>query len=151
MSGDGRSAAVWALNDGRPRLLHAGPHALKHILKIATRRLAAGEEQFEVLAEPGVRGSVYVLRCGGESVAYGLFIQGAGQTHLAETIDQLITEGEAAIGTRVSKMSRAQKQQLVGFLDDRGAFLVRRAAGQVADRLGVSRFTVYNYIDRESD
>jgi predicted transcriptional regulator YheO len=44
-------------------------------------------------------------------------------------------------------MSRREKQQLVRFLDERGAFALRKAVERVADFLGVSRFTVYNYLE----
>jgi predicted transcriptional regulator YheO len=44
-------------------------------------------------------------------------------------------------------MSRTEKQKLVRFLDDRGAFSLRKSVERVADILGVSRFTVYNYLD----
>jgi predicted transcriptional regulator YheO len=50
-------------------------------------------------------------------------------------------------------MSRAEKQQVVRFLDGRGAFALRKSVETVADALGVSRFTVYNYLDssRQAD
>ena len=44
-------------------------------------------------------------------------------------------------------MTRADKQQLVRYLDERGAFALRKAVESVAETLGVSRFTVYNYLD----
>ena len=44
-------------------------------------------------------------------------------------------------------MTRAEKQQLVRYLDERGAFALRRSVESVAETLGVSRFTVYNYLD----
>ena len=44
-------------------------------------------------------------------------------------------------------MSRSQKQQVVKFLDERGAFLIKRAVEDVAARLEVSRFTIYNYLE----
>ena len=36
----------------------------------------------------------------------------------------------------------------VALLHDRGAFNLRRSVEQIAEVLGVSRFTVYNYLDR---
>ena len=43
-------------------------------------------------------------------------------------------------------LSREGKQVAVRLLDDRGAFLLRRSVEDVADALGVSRITVYNYL-----
>ena len=44
-------------------------------------------------------------------------------------------------------MTREEKQALVRYLDDRGAFALKKAVEAVAETLGVSRFTVYNYLD----
>jgi hypothetical protein len=68
-------------------------------------------------------------------------------THLEEALDELIAMAESHIGRPISQMSRADKQQVVRFLDDRGAFALRKAVETVAEALGVSRFTVYNYLD----
>jgi len=66
---------------------------------------------------------------------------------LDRALDELLTVAEAEIGRPLPEMSRADRQRLVRFLDERGAFMLRKAVEQVADALGVSRFTVYNYLD----
>lgn len=68
-------------------------------------------------------------------------------SHLADALEHLIAQGEAAIGRPLAQMTRGDKQQLVRYLDDRGAFALRKAVERVAEILGVSRFTVYNYLD----
>jgi len=68
-------------------------------------------------------------------------------SHLDDALEHLIAQGEAHIGRPLAEMTRGDKQQLVRYLDDRGAFALRRAVEQVAETLGVSRFTVYNYLD----
>ncbi len=67
--------------------------------------------------------------------------------NLDGALDQLIAQGEAQICKPLDEMSRTEKQQLVRYLDDRGAFSLRKSVERVADMLGVSRFTVYNYLD----
>lgn len=67
--------------------------------------------------------------------------------HLEDALAQLIEQGEANMGRPLKEMTRAEKQQLVRYLDERGAFALRKAVEQVAETLGVSRFTVYNYLD----
>jgi hypothetical protein len=150
LNGEGRSAAVWSLHDG-PHLLYAGPHARPQVLGAATERLARGETDFKVEGEPGVAGKVFVCSLEDERVAYGLFVHGAGTPHLATTIDQLVEAAEASLGKSTSKMSRSEKQQVVRFLDERGVFLIRKAVESTAERLGVTRFTIYNYLEREVD
>lgn len=44
-------------------------------------------------------------------------------------------------------MTREEKVQLVRQLDQKGLFLIKGAVEEVADRLGVSRFTIYTYLD----
>lgn len=67
--------------------------------------------------------------------------------NLEDALEQLIAQGEAHVGKRIDAMSRSERQQLVRFLDERGTFELRKSVERVADMLGVSRFTVYNYLD----
>lgn len=68
-------------------------------------------------------------------------------THLDDAITHLVAQAEASVGKRLDEMTRSEKQLLVRFLDERGAFSLRKSVEQVAAMLGVSRFTVYNYLD----
>ena len=68
-------------------------------------------------------------------------------THLDDALAQLLEQGEAFVGKPLREMTRAEKRQLVRYLDERGAFTLRKAVERVAETLGVSRFTVYNYLD----
>ena len=68
-------------------------------------------------------------------------------THVDRALTELISLAELQVGRPLSEMSRAEKQQVVRFLDERGAFALRKSVESVADALGVSRFTVYNYLD----
>ena len=63
------------------------------------------------------------------------------------TLDRLVSGIEAELGGPLSGLSREDKQRAVRMLDDRGAFQLRRAVEEVAEVLGVSRFTVYNYLN----
>ncbi len=54
---------------------------------------------------------------------------------------------ETELGGRLPDLSREEKQRAVRMLDERGAFTLRRAVEQVADAMGVSRITVYNYLN----
>jgi HTH domain len=62
-------------------------------------------------------------------------------------LDRLIDAVEAELGGRLPTLSREDKQRAVRMLDQRGAFILRRAVEDVADALGVSRITVYNYLN----
>ena len=62
-------------------------------------------------------------------------------------LDRLIDAVEAEFGGRLPLLSREEKQRAVRLLDERGAFTLRRAVEDVADAMGVSRITVYNYLN----
>lgn len=62
-------------------------------------------------------------------------------------LDRLIDGVESEVGCRLAQMSREQKQRAIRILDERGAFILRRAVEDVADAMAVSRITVYNYLN----
>jgi HTH domain len=68
-------------------------------------------------------------------------------THVDTAIHELISMAEAQLRVPIAQMTRRQKQQVVRFLDEHGAFNLRKSVETVADVLGVSRFTVYNYLE----
>ena len=62
-------------------------------------------------------------------------------------LERLLANIEREMGLSVQEMTREQKQDVVHRLDEHGAFTLRRGVEDVADLLGVSRFTVYNYLN----
>jgi hypothetical protein len=70
--------------------------------------------------------------------------------HLGDALDRFLSAAEASVGVPLEEMSRSQKQQVVRYLDDRGAFLITKAVEDVAARLGVTRFTIYNYLEESN-
>ncbi len=62
-------------------------------------------------------------------------------------LDRLIDAVEAELGGRLPDLTREDKQRAVRLLDERGAFILRRAVEDVADAMKVSRITVYNYLN----
>ncbi|MFJ9584168.1 helix-turn-helix domain-containing protein [Streptomyces acidicola] len=66
---------------------------------------------------------------------------------LAESLDHILAAMERKQGKPLAELDRKAKQQVVRSLEARGAFLVRHGVETVAGALGVSRFTVYNYIN----
>ena len=62
-------------------------------------------------------------------------------------LDRLIEGVEREFGTRLPLLTREEKQRAIRLLDERGAFTLRRAVEDVSDAMGVSRITVYNYLN----
>lgn len=69
--------------------------------------------------------------------------------HLADSLDHLLADLRRRHGRPLAELGRKEKQQVVRQLEERGAFVVRHGVETVAAALGVSRFTVYNYLNRE--
>ena len=62
-------------------------------------------------------------------------------------LNQIIESVERELGSSLKDLSRNDKQTAIRLLDERGAFILRRAVEDVADAMGVSRITVYNYLN----
>ncbi len=64
------------------------------------------------------------------------------------TVDSLFEQAVAEIGRRPASMKPDEKIRLVKLLEQKGAFQIRGVVSQVALRLGVSNFTIYNYLKK---
>ncbi|MDI9882836.1 helix-turn-helix domain-containing protein [Streptomyces sp. HNM0645] len=69
---------------------------------------------------------------------------------LSDSLDHILAAMERRYGMPLSALDRKVKQSVVRTLEARGAFSVRHGVETVASALGVSRFTVYNYLNREN-
>lgn len=66
---------------------------------------------------------------------------------LRDALDRIISSIELELGGSLEELSRRDKQAAVRLLDESGAFLLRRSIEDVAERMGVSRITIYNYLN----
>lgn len=69
---------------------------------------------------------------------------------LSDSLDHILAAMERRHGMPLAELDRKAKQEAVRMLEARGAFSVRHGVETVAGALGVSRFTVYNYLNRET-
>ncbi|MFI9799194.1 helix-turn-helix domain-containing protein [Streptomyces sp. NPDC052302] len=70
---------------------------------------------------------------------------------LADSLDHILAAMERRMGKPLADLDRKAKQEVVRTLEARGAFSVRHGVETVASALGVSRFTVYNYLNRDKN
>ena len=68
-------------------------------------------------------------------------------SELHGALDRIIEGLERDVGAELSEMTREQKQVAVRTLDEQGVFLLRGAVDQVARSMGVSRVTLYSYLN----
>ena len=64
------------------------------------------------------------------------------------TADSFFEQSVVEIGKRPASMNSDEKIRLVKILEKKGAFQIKGMVGQVALRLGVSNFTIYNYLKK---
>ncbi|MFF8694708.1 helix-turn-helix domain-containing protein [Streptomyces sp. NPDC015144] len=98
----------------------------------------------ELLGPEQAEGDDVVLAWEGEDVIAVRLPQ------LSESLDHILAAMERRHGMPLAELDRRTKQSVVRALEARGAFSVRHGVETVASALGVSRFTVYNYLNREN-
>ena len=62
-------------------------------------------------------------------------------------LDELIEQSVALVGKPVALMNKDDKVRAIQFLNQSGAFLVTKSGDKVAKYFGISKYTLYSYID----
>jgi predicted transcriptional regulator YheO len=70
---------------------------------------------------------------------------------ITELMEQMIEEGMKNIGKSIPMMSKEEKIRFVTILDNMGLFLIKGAVQEVAELLDVSKYTIYNYIEKKEE
>lgn len=76
--------------------------------------------------------------CGSEEI----FVNNVG-----ELVEFFLRQGEEVVGCEIAAMNREQKMKLLEYLDKKGAFLISKSSIRVCEALGISKFTLYNYLE----
>jgi len=69
---------------------------------------------------------------------------GAASTTIDERFEK---KKKSSIGKKTPDMTREDKVAVVAYLETKGAFLIRYSVERVADLLGLTKYTIYNYLD----
>lgn len=64
-----------------------------------------------------------------------------------ELFDYLLSEAQDFVGKPVALMTREDKLNFIKFLDEHGAFLIKKAGEQVCEYLGVSKYFLYSVLN----
>ena len=87
---------------------------------------------------------------GGSDVALvweGVTVAGVRLPPIHGSLDRIIAVVETELGGPLATLSRQGKQQAILRLDELGAFVLRRAVEDIAEAMGMSRITVYSYLN----
>ncbi len=64
-----------------------------------------------------------------------------------ELLDDLIEQSVQLVGKPVAMMNKEDKIKAIAFLNKAGAFLITRSGDKVSKYFGISKYTLYSYID----
>ena len=64
-----------------------------------------------------------------------------------DLLDIILEQSVAMVGKPVALMNKEDKVAAIKYLNDKGAFLVTKSGDKVAKYFGISKFTLYSYID----
>ena len=67
-----------------------------------------------------------------------------------DLLDDLIEQSVAVVGKPVAMMSKEDKIEAIAYLNRAGAFLITRSGDKVSKYFGISKYTLYSYIDAKN-
>jgi len=108
---------------------------------LASLRSVAVEIGATIVSPKQMRPSDLALHWQGELVG------GLRLPDLRDALRRLISQVERELGGRLRDLSREEKQRAIHRLDERGAFALRKSVEDIADAMGVSRMTIYTYLE----
>ena len=68
-----------------------------------------------------------------------------------DLLDELIEQSVALVGKPVALMNKDDKMKAIGFLSQSGAFLVTKSGDKIAKYFGISKYTLYSYIEKQEE
>ena len=71
--------------------------------------------------------------------------------NISDMLEDLIQQSVALVGKPVAMMNKEDKVRAIRFLNQNGAFLVTKSGDKVAKYFGISKYTLYSYIDTKQD
>ena len=67
--------------------------------------------------------------------------------HVSELLDELLWKSTEMIGKPVSLMNKNDKMRAIRWLNSKGALLITKSGDKISKYFGISKFTLYSYID----
>ena len=131
--------------------LRISVHQIVHAAEVAPELMAALRPVLHavgarVVPADRMRAHDVPLDWNGQRVGAVRLAETATTPGIAAALGVAIAEVEAEVGGRLGDLSRSEKQRAARLLFERGVFHLRNAVDEVADAMGVSRATIYNYL-----
>ncbi len=71
-------------------------------------------------------------------------------TNVSDLLEDLLEQSVELIGKPVALMSKDDKVRAIRFLSDKGALLITRSGDKIAKYFGISKYTLYSYLDMKA-
>lgn len=71
--------------------------------------------------------------------------------NVSDLLEDLIEQSVALVGKPVALMNKEDKVRAIQFLSQHGAFLITKSGDKVAKHFGISKYTLYSYIDLKQE
>ena len=71
--------------------------------------------------------------------------------NITDLLEELIAQSVSLVGKPVALMNKEDKVRAIQFLNRNGAFLVTKSGDKIAKYFGISKYTLYSYIDTKLD
>ncbi len=68
-------------------------------------------------------------------------------TNVNELLDDLLEQSVRLVGKPVAMMNKEDKVKAIAFLNDAGAMLITKSGDKIAKHFGISKYTLYSYLD----
>lgn len=70
---------------------------------------------------------------------------------VGDLLDELIDQSIKLVGKPVEQMNKEDRMQAIRFLNESGAFLIAKAGPKICHTFGISKYTLYSYLDAAKD
>ena len=67
--------------------------------------------------------------------------------NVADLLDDLIRQADELIGKPVALMTKEDKVRAIRYLSNSGALLITKSGDKIAHHFGISKYTLYSYLD----
>ena len=67
--------------------------------------------------------------------------------NVADLLDDLIEQSVALVGKPAALMNKEERVRAISYLNDTGAFLITKSGPKVCKYFGISKYTLYSYLD----
>ena len=71
--------------------------------------------------------------------------------NVSALLDELIEQSVKLVGKPVALMHKEDKVKAIQFLNETGAFLITKSGDKVCKYFGISKYTLYSYIDESKE